>query len=459
MHILKIGLNYKTAPVEIREKLIFQEDKVDSAMVYLNLQKSILENVIISTCNRTEIYVVADQLHTGRYYIKKFLEDWFKIDKEIFLPYLQIVEDDAAVEQLFRVTSGLDSMILGETQILGQVRQAFFTAQRAKTTGTLFNELFKQAITFSKKAHKETAIGDHAVSVSYAAIQLAAKEASGLMDKKVTVLGAGKMGALALKHIQAVNCNDITLVNRTYEKAAKLADLAQCESAPIEELDRVLEDTDVLISSTGSEDIVLTKEYINSILKNRTNERKIIIIDIAVPRDVDPSVSENPLVLLFDVDSLQNLVDENLDKRKEAAEEIEWMLEKEIVQFNEWLNMLGVVPIISALRDKALLIQHDTMKSIERKMPDLTNREKKVLNKHTKSIINQLLKEPIKQAKDLASNEESKEALSLFIDIFGLDEAIKDDLYKKSLNEQQKVALQKQVNTLSIELENVISSK
>lgn len=459
MHILKVGLNYRTAPVEVREQLVFQEDNVDSAMIYLNLQKSILENVIISTCNRTEIYVVADQLHTGRYYIKQFLEDWFKVDKEVFLPYLEIIEDDAAVEQLFRVTSGLDSMILGETQILGQVRQAFFTAQHAKTTGTLFNELFKQAITFAKKAHKDTAIGEHAVSVSYAAIQLAAKEAGSFVDKKIAVLGTGKMGALALKHIQALNGTQITVLNRTYEKAAKLAEIANCEVEPIEQLSEVLKDTDILISSTGAENIVITKEFIDTVLVDRAENRKLFMIDIAVPRDIDPLSSEHPLVSLFDVDSLQNIVDDNLGKRKEAAKEIELMLEKEIVEFNEWLNMLGVVPIISALRDKALSIQHDTMESIERKMPDLTNREKKVLNKHTKSIINQLLKEPIKQAKELASIDDSTKALSLFIDIFGLDEAIKQDLYEKSQNNQQKVALQKHVEALSIELESKISSQ
>lgn len=429
MHIIKVGLNYRTAPVEIREKLAFSEDAVDGAMIHLNLQKSILENVIISTCNRTEIYVVADQLHTGRYYIKQFLSDWFEIDKESFLPYLAIEENDSAIEHLFRVASGLDSMILGETQILGQVRDAFLTAQRARTTGTIFNELFKQAITFAKRAHKETAIGEHAVSISYAAVRLAKTALDGIFkDKHIAVLGAGKMGTLSLKNLSGTEAARLSIVNRTYDKAVQLAEETGAEAVPYEMLSKLLETADVLISSTGAPDIVLHTEDMEQIITKRKRDSKLILIDIAVPRDIDSGIAGLDGVTLFDIDNLQHIVDENLESRKEAATEIEAMLMEEIEAFNGWLATLGVVPIISALRDKALSIQSETMKSIERKMPDLTTREKKVLNKHTKSIINQLLKEPIKQAKELAMSDEPEEALKLFIDIFGIDEAVKKDL-------------------------------
>lgn len=440
MHILKIGLNYRTAPVEVREQLVFLDQDIEQAMSMLNEQKSILENVIVSTCNRTEIYVVADQLHTGRFYVKQFLEDWFEIPKENFLPYLQIVENDAAIEQLFRITSGLDSMILGETQILGQVRDAFLRAQANKATGTIFNELFKQAITFAKKAHKETSIGEHAVSVSYAAIQLAKKEAHSFEGKNITILGSGKMGSLALKHVLDNGGQDVTVLNRTFKKAQQLANEAGVKALEIERLNDVLRETDILISSTGASRFVITREQLEPIMNKRNKDKELYLIDIAVPRDIDPDVRVYQTIHLFDVDSLQNIVDQNLEKRKVAAAEIELMLEKEIEDFNEWLHTLGVVPIISALRDKALTIQSETLKSINRKIPDLTNREKKVLNKHTKSIINQLLKEPIKQAKELTNYEDSKQALSLFIDIFGLDASIKDDIQEKTFvgrNEQK----------------------
>ncbi|GGA86026.1 glutamyl-tRNA reductase [Ornithinibacillus halotolerans] len=431
MHILKVGLNYKTAPVEIREKLTFSENSLQEAMEALKERKSILENVIISTCNRTEIYAVVDQLHTGRYYIKQFLADWFEIDKEEFSAFLRITEDDGALEHLFKVTSGLDSMVLGETQILGQVKQAFLTSQEIHATGTIFNELFKQAITFAKRSQSNTAIGEHAVSVSYAAVELAKKIFGTLDNKHVVILGAGKMGELAAKNLQGSGNTQITVVNRTLEKANILAKKFHANAKQIDQLNEVLAETDILISSTGSDSYVMTMETLEPIMKKR-KDKPLFLIDIAVPRDLDPKISNLDNVFLYDIDDLQHIVDENLEARKKAASQIEMMMENEIVTFKEWMKTLGVVPVISALRNKALSIQAETMKSIERKMPDLTAREKKVISKHTKSIINQLLKEPITQAKELAGTEKAAEALQLFIDIFGIEEQVKEEFEKQA---------------------------
>ena len=192
MHIIVVGLNYKTAPVEIRENLTFPEAALGGAMSALKNKKSILENVIVSTCNRTEIYAVVDQLHTGRYYIKEFLSEWFGIPQAEFTPFLFIYEQEGAIEHLFKVSCGLDSMVLGETQILGQVRSSFLLGQDWKTTGTVFNHLFKQAITLAKRGHSETEIGANAVSVSYAAVELAKKIFGSLDQKHVLILGAWK---------------------------------------------------------------------------------------------------------------------------------------------------------------------------------------------------------------------------------------------------------------------------
>lgn len=430
LHILKVGFNYKTAPVEIRERLTFSENSLHEAMTELKNRKSILENVIVSTCNRTEVYAVVDQIHTGRYYIKQFLSDWFGIDKEDFSSYLRITENDSALEHLFRVSTGLDSMILGETQILGQVKEAFLTSQQMKTTGTVFNELFKQAITLGKRSQNDTAIGEHAVSVSYAAVELAKKIFGDLQHKHVVILGAGKMGELAAKNLQGSGADKITVLNRTHEKAIALAEKFDAKAESIDNLTKVIHDADILISSTGSDDAVLTKEMLAPIQKNRKG-RALFLVDIAVPRDLDPKISELDNVFLYDIDDLQHIVDENLETRRVAAEQIEIMIEAEIVSFKEWLRTLGVVPVISALRQKALSIQGETMKSIERKMPDLTAREKKVLSKHTKSIINQLLKEPVTQAKELAAKDNAEESLGLFIDIFGIEEEVRAEFEKQ----------------------------
>lgn len=432
MHILKVGFNYKSAPVEIREKLTFSEQDMDNAMLLLKTKKSILENVIVSTCNRTEIYAVVDQVHTGRYYIKQFLADWFQLDKEEFSSYLRIVESDGAVEHLFKVAAGLDSMVLGETQILGQVKQAFLTAQKVKATGTIFNELFKQAITFAKKAHKNTAISEHAVSISYAAVELAKKIFGDLQNKHIVIFGAGKMGELAVKNLQGSGATKITMINRTFEKAVELAEKFDANAEHAENLVKVMQEADILISSTGSDSILITKEMLDPIQKKRKGS-PLFLVDIAVPRDIDPAVSKLDSIFLYDIDDLQHIVDQNLESRKNAAEAIEIMLEAEIVVFQEWLQTLGVVPVITALRQKALAIQAETMESIERKMPDLTVREKKVLNKHTKSIINQLLKEPVTQVKEFAAEQDSAEKLALFVNIFGINDEVEAEMDKQSV--------------------------
>ncbi|MDL4841695.1 glutamyl-tRNA reductase [Aquibacillus rhizosphaerae] len=433
MHILVVGINYRTAPVEVREKLTFQEDKLQEAMQALNKEKSILENVIVSTCNRTEIYAVVDQLHTGRYYIKRFLANWFELDKQLFSPHLAIYESDGAIEHLFRVTSGLDSMVVGETQILGQMKQAFMLAQKSGTTGTLYNELFKQAITLAKRAHKETVIGENAVSVSYAAVELAKKIFTDLKNKHVVILGAGKMGELAAKNLQGSGVGKVTVINRTYKKAQALAKQFSGEAKKVEELASAVKEADILISSTGSDNYVLTKERLLPIQKERKG-RPLFLVDIAVPRDLDPELGKMESVFLYDIDDLQGIVDANLQARKEVSEEIEIMIENEIVNFKEWLQTLGVVPVISALREHALSIQAETMKSIERKMPDLTERERKVLSKHTKSIINQLLKQPILQAKEIAAEPNAEESLQMFMRVFGIEDMVKEELNKQDVN-------------------------
>jgi len=420
MHIIVVGLNYKTAPVEVRERLSFQEETLAEAMASLQKKKSILENIIVSTCNRTEIYAVVDQLHTGRYYIKSFLAEWFDIDQEQFVPYLFIYENEAACQHLMKVTCGLDSMVLGETQILGQVRSSFLLAQENGSSGTVFNQLFKQAVTLAKKAHSETEIGSNAVSVSYAAVELAKKIFGRLDGKHVLILGAGKMGELAIKNLHGNGASKITVINRTFEKAEAVAKRYDGTARSLQELQCALVDADIVISSTGANEFVITKEMMEHVDKLRKG-KPLFMVDIAVPRDLEPSISELEGVFLYDIDDLEGIVEANLMERKKAAETIYLMIEKEIVEFNQWLNMLGVVPIISALREKALAIQAETMESIERKMPNLTDRERKILNKHTKSIINQMLKDPILQVKEMATGPDADKSLDLFVKIFNLN--------------------------------------
>ncbi|ADH98931.1 glutamyl-tRNA reductase [Salisediminibacterium selenitireducens] len=420
MHILVVGLNHKTTPVEIREKFQFQSD-LDQALTALRQSKSILESVIISTCNRTELYVVADQLHTGRYYSKMFLSEWFDVPKEEFSHHLVIREDEHAIEHLLRLSCGLDSMILGETQILGQVRDAFLKAQELDTVGTIFNYSFRQAIALAKRVQAETGINDNPVSVSYAAVELGKQIFGDFNGKEVLVMGAGKMSELTAKHLTSSGVSQITVMNRTMEKAIALADRFDGRARTFTELSDTLLETDVLISSTGSDQYVLKEEDVRQIMKKRKG-RPLFLVDIAVPRDLDPELNELDNVYLYDIDDLQGIVEANLEDRKEAAEQIELMIEEELVVFGDWLDTLGVVPVISALRSKASSIQEGTMESLERKLSHMTDREKKVIRKHMKSIINQMLRDPITALKEVPNEESPDELLDYFTRVFNLDD-------------------------------------
>jgi glutamyl-tRNA reductase len=435
MHTIVIGINYKTAPVEIRERLSFNEADLADAIKKLNAKKSILENIILSTCNRTEIYAVVDQLHTGRYYIKEFLSEWFGIEQKEFSPFLFGYEDDGAIDHLFNVTCGLNSMVLGETQILGQVRTSFMLSQQEGTTGTVFNHLFKQAITLAKRAHSETDIGANAVSVSYAAVELAKKIFGSLANKHVLIFGAGKMGELAAQNLHGNGVKKVTVINRTYEKAQDLANRFSGNARTLAELEKSLAEADILISSTGAKDFVISKEMMVKVEKKRKG-KPLFMVDIAVPRDLDPQIADLENVFLYDIDDLEGIVEANLQERKKAAEKIMLMIEKEIVEFKQWLGTLGVVPVISALREKAHVIQSETMVSLERKLPNLSDRDIKILNKHTKSIINQLLKDPILQAKELAARPDANQAMDLFMKIFNIEELVQEQHSKAAETNQ-----------------------
>lgn len=451
MHTLVVGLNYKTAPVEIREKLSFIERELPNAMAALQQEKSILENVIVSTCNRTEIYAVVDQLNTGRYYIKQFLSNWFKIPVEQFVDHLFIREDDESFQHLFRVTAGIDSMVLGETQILGQVKKSFLQGQEIGTTGTVYNQLFKQAVTFAKRAHSETAIGENAVSVSYAAVELAKKIFGSLQRKHVAILGAGKMGELAIQNLYGNGVGKVTVINRTFEKAQTLASKFEGAAKSMDELQCILLEADILISSTGATDYVIDYDLMQYVASLRKGQ-PLFMVDIAVPRDLDPKIAELPNVFLYDIDDLQGIVNANLAERQRAADQITEMIGQEIVQFKEWFATLGVVPVISALRKKAAVIQEETMASIENKMPELTERERKILNKHTKSIINQLLKEPILQAKEMANSSKANERLQLFQEIFGIEDAVQEEVAQQKQIEKQRAQSTQADSTIRPEL-------
>lgn len=448
MYVMVVGLNFRTAPVEIREKFAFSDESLGLALRNLKNTKSVLEAVIVTTCNRTEIYAVTDQLNTCEYFIKKFLSEWFSIPKEEFAPFLYVKSDIDATEHLFSVISGLDSMILGETQILGQIRQAFFNAQKYGATGTIFNTLFRQAITFAKKVHSQTGIGENAVSVSYAAIELAKKIFDRLENKRVLLIGAGETSELTALHLHTQGVKQIMVVNRTFEKAKHLADSFNGQAYPMDQLEEALFEADIVISSTGSDTAIITKPLAVDIMEKR-NHKPLILIDIAVPRDIESTVIELDNIYLYDIDDLKHIVDANLKERQKISIEVNRWIDQEVYLFYQWVNQLGVIPLITAIREKSFAIQEDTMRSIGNKLPHLSEKDMKIINKHTKSIVNQMLKNPIMRLKENATEPDAKEMNKYFKKIFAIEEeAIKlNPIYESVEKESKKmpVNLQKQI--------------
>ncbi|MET3940239.1 glutamyl-tRNA reductase [Paenibacillus sp. PvP094] len=423
MHIVVVGLNYRTAPVEVRERFTFAEKDLSEALQQLKLTKSVLEGVIVATCNRTELYVVVDRLHMCGYFIRTFMEQWFNVPREEFTQHLYIYEDDQAIRHLFRVICGLDSMVIGETQILGQVKQAFFTAQEEKSTGTWFNMLFKQAVTLGKRAHSETSIGESAVSVSYAAVELGKRIFGMFTDKKVLILGAGKMSELTVKHLYANGASEVIVANRTLARAQELAAKFRGTPCTMEHALERLNEVDIVISSTGAERYVLDASVVRESMKRRQS-RPLFLIDIAVPRDIDPAIGELSNVFLYDIDDLEGIVESNLEMRKVEAAKIEKMIELEMEDYYHWLKTLGVRPVIRALQEKGASIHEDTMESLFNKLPELDEHQRKVIRRLTKSIVNQMTTDPINRIKEMAGGKHGDEALRMFTQIFALEDAV-----------------------------------
>jgi len=421
MHIVVVGMNYRTAPVDLREKFTISSDRLPQALLDLKNTKGIQECVIVATCNRTEIYAVVNRSNPCVEDISRFMEDQFEIPRKQFRNYIYMLEKEEAIGHLFRVASGLDSMIVGETQILGQVKDAFFLAQKLHMTSTIFNGLFKQAITFAKRAYSETTIGDHPISVSYAAVESGRQVLGTFLGKKAMVIGAGEMSELTIKHLCASGIDDVYVINRTYEHAVKLAE--QCGGTPFpwDQMLDCLREADIVISSTSATNYVVTKEMLAAIVTEREN-RPLYLMDIAVPRDFDPAIAQLPNVYLHDIDDLQLLVEKNLSKRREEAKKIEAQIKSQLHEFEAWMQSLEVVPVIQALNSKARILHEETLDSLFKKLPDLDEREMRVIRKLTKSIVNQILQDPILRIKEMSTEENKDEALSFFTKIFALEE-------------------------------------
>jgi glutamyl-tRNA reductase len=350
-NIILIGINHKTAPIELRECIAFNKDESAAALETLHSTPAILEALLYSTCNRVELLLVADDRLRALEAAQHFLFSRNNIPKSRFANSLYVHENDQAVRHLFRVAASLDSMIVGEPQILGQIKEAYRCATDAKTSGVILNRLMHRAFFVAKRIRTETGIGDRAVSISYAAVELGRKIFGSLEGKRVLLIGAGEMAELAVEHLIRHQVGDTFVANRTFENGLALASRFNGQAIRFEEVDEFIKQVDIIISSTGAPGFVLTREQVKPILRARRN-RPIFLIDIAVPRDIDPEINRLDNAYVYDIDDLKGVIEENIEDRQKEAVKGERIIDEAVIRFREWLDGLDVIPTIVALRKK-----------------------------------------------------------------------------------------------------------
>lgn len=418
MYVLLTGINHKTAPVEIREKFAFAAAELDYA--YDKLRNENVEGlVILNTCNRTEIYATAKDIEAGQESLKSFLISYSGLATEEIDKYIYQPNCYDAIDHLFRVSSGLDSMILGETQVLGQVKEAYERSRELKASDGVLNALFQKALYVGKKVRTETAIDQHRVSISYAAVELAKQTLGSLEDKTVLVVGAGEIGELTTKYLMLNGVHSVIVSNRSFEKAVEMAADLNGRAVRFDELVAELRNADIVISCTAASHYVIREDNCREVLLSRAG-RKIMLIDIAVPRDVEPALGCIEGVYLYDIDELQYVIDSSFAARQIAADAAKDIISEELVNFNEWMATLYVVPVISALKSYGETIKTNELKRVFNRLGKISEREQELITTLANSIVNQLLHFPVVNLKEMAVSNQGHLYAEVVKKLFGL---------------------------------------
>jgi glutamyl-tRNA reductase len=421
-HIVLLGMNHKSAPVEIREQLaLVCRGETHPLHSFPRLER-IGELFALSTCNRVELLFTASDLEHAIREVKNLLLNHLGYPSSQGLDeYFYLHEDTAAVEHLFRVASSLDSMVVGEPQILGQLKAAYREATEHHTVGVILNRLLHKSFSVAKRVRSETRIGSLAVSISYAAVELARKIFGELRDKKVLLIGAGEMAELAAEHLRAQGVRQMLVANRTLERAIDLAKQFNAETIPFSHILDSLKLVDIVLTSTGSIEPILTHKDIKSRMRERRN-RPLFFIDIAVPRDVESKVNEIDNVYVYDIDDLKGIVELNRGERQREAERACHIISEEAVKFHSWLGTLDVVPTIIALRNKAESIRKAELNKTLSHYPHLSEKERQAIVLLTESIVKKLLHDPIVFLKKKADRETKQLFMDYAQQLFNLAE-------------------------------------
>lgn len=419
--IILIGLNHKTAPIEIRECLAFTEADTRAALTALRADSAVEEAMIFSTCNRVEVLLAAHDGPGAVAVAKRFLAATKQVPLDRFESALYLHQGDAAVRHLFRVAASLDSMVLGEPQILGQVKTAYGLATEQKSSGVILNRLLHRTFFVAKRVRTETGIGDHAVSISYAAIELGRKIFGDLQGKQVLLVGAGEMAELAVDHLVKHRAGQVVVANRTFERGVALASRFKATPIRFDELPDYLRQADIIITSTGSPGYVIRQVDVKSAMRHRRN-RPLFFIDIAVPRDVDPLVNQISNAYVYDIDDLKEVVDENIEDRRCEAVKAERLVDEAVIQFHRWFDSQGMVPTIKALHAKVRAVAEAEVQKTLGQLGHLAPEDHRAIERMSDAIVKKILHDPTQFLKGNGCHGDRSIYLDVAHKLFKLDE-------------------------------------
>ena len=421
VNLILVGVNHKTTPVEIREKLAFTKGKIEESVDRLFNFPDIIEHTILSTCNRVEIYARASCQDSAIKAIKQFICDFHEVSPVELEDHFYSYRNEEAVEHLFRVSSSLDSMILGEAQILGQVKDAYSLAKDLRSTGLVLNQLFEKAFSIAKKVREETGIAERSVSISSAAVELAQKIFDDLENRTVMLVGTGEMAELAAKHLISYGVKTVYVTSRTYDRAANLARTLNGSALDFEAFKNELHRADIVITSTSAPNFIIKKEMVEKAIHERKN-KPIFFIDIAVPRDIEPDVNDLENIYLYDIDDLHVVVSANMKEREKEAENAMNFISQEVTKFNNWVGTLDAVPTIVEIRKKAENIRMQEIEKTLKKISHLSEDDKKLLRQMSSSMVNKILHKPTIKLKQKTQSEDGHVYLKAIRHLFHLDD-------------------------------------
>jgi len=425
MSIIVVGLSHKSAPIEVREKLNFPENTLPDALRKLMTYEGIRESLIVSTCNRVEIYACVQDSATGVDRIKQFISDYHGLSRESLEQALYVYPDAQGVRHTFRMASSLDSMVVGEAQILGQLKDAFDIALKTKTTSTILNKLIKKAISVAKRVRTETKLAEGAVSISTAAVELAKKIFGDLEGKTVMLLGAGEMAELAAQHLLGNGVKNIMVANRTFERAEELALEFKGDAIRFEHFPDAMVMIDILICATGAPKYVVSREMVAKAVKERRH-KPIFLIDISNPRNIDPEVDKEDNVYLYDIDDLQSKVAVNTEGRSKEAAKAEELISLEVETYLQWERALDAVPTIVDLREKVEDFRKRELDKTLASLSTITDDQKHAIEAMSQAIVNKLLHAPLVVLKQAASTPgEGDATIAVARRLFNLDKELK----------------------------------